>query len=175
MIIVIIIVMIARDARLIKQYVESKKIVKLASSIAVSACVVLLVLFSVAFLKDIPNVINKNYNVVTGTVVSGNRGGKNSETRGITLETDDGERIQVTVNYTPIELGERYEIIRLPNTSYGNVIRKIEDDWVKIGATITNSICVVKMSENKKATQLLADLRFSLYNPAKQYTLNLAK
>ena len=126
--IIIGLVLLLMGARsLIRQYIESKGITKLAGAIAVVVCVILLAVFSVPWFKDIPNVINKNYIIITGTVVSWNSGGTQSEARGITLETDDGERIKVTVIYTPIREGERYEIIRLPNTPVGSVIRKIDD------------------------------------------------
>ena len=119
-------------AKLATSYIRENKVpkesVKPAGAIILTVCVVLLAIFSISFFKDIPNVINENYIVATGTVVSWDSGGTASETRGITLETDDGKRIKTLVNYTPIREGERYEIIYLPNTTFGSIIRQIEED-----------------------------------------------
>lgn len=123
-----LILLLLGGRRVIKQYMKSKDIIDLLGAIPGAAFAIWLSFFSVPFFKDIPNVINGNYMVVTGTVVSWNSGGSASEARGIVLETDDGKRISVVVNYTPIRKGERYEIIRLPNTTFGSVIRQIEDD-----------------------------------------------
>ena len=110
----------------IKQYIESKKIGDLLGSIFFMVCVVALVFTSVPCFKDIPNVINKNYITITGTVIEPGFGGRDLETRTPMLLTDDGERVSAVVVYTPFARGERYEIVRLPNTGIGYVVRKIE-------------------------------------------------
>ena len=125
-VIVFIIMLSYVDISCIRNYIKLKEFKRLVGVIISSVCVALLVIFSIRFFKDLPNVINNNYLVVTGTVVTWDTGGTASDTRGITLETDDGELIKATVNYTPMGKGERYEIILLPNSSYGSVIRKIE-------------------------------------------------
>ena len=110
----------------IKQYIESKKIVDLLGSIFLMAFAVALVFYSVPYFRDIPNVINKNYVTITGTVVVADSGVSDDGSRTLTLLTDDGEEVKATVKYTPFTLGERYEITMLPNTRIGYVVRKIE-------------------------------------------------
>ena len=125
-IILFLILLIREGIILVRQYKKLKSVKKLACAAAAFVCIILLAAFSVPYFKDIPNAVNNNYIIAAGTVVAHDSGGTQSQTRGITLETDEGERIKVTVNYTPMRTGERYEIICLPNTGIGSVIRKTE-------------------------------------------------
>ena len=125
-VIFLVILFICGEVFLIKQYLKSKAVIEI---IGMFACVVIIIAISHFFrqyFKDIPNVINRNYIIATGTVVIGNNGGTESETRDFTLKKDDGETIRILANYMPIQNGDEFEVIYLPNTGCGAIIRKIK-------------------------------------------------
>ena len=123
-----IIVFAIYGAKLIKQYTESKKFIKLLGAIALAGGIVVFSYFSVPHFKDIPNAINQNFVIITGTVVSGDSGGRAPETRGFTVIDDNGNRRSVLANYMPIFTGDRFEIILMPNTGSGVILRKLESE-----------------------------------------------
>ena len=124
----IIIVFAIYGAKLIKKYMESKKFIKLLGAIALAVGVVVFSYFSVPYFKDIPNAINFNFDIIIGTVVSGNSGGRASETRGFTVIDDNGNRRSVLANYPPIFTGDRFEIIIMPNSGSGVILQKLESE-----------------------------------------------
>ncbi len=78
---------------------------------------------------DIPHAINKDFIVATGVVVSQNAAGREDvgETRGFEIQDlETGEIINLLVFYTPIWQGEVYEVIYLPHSKAGAIVRKIE-------------------------------------------------
>lgn len=82
-------------------------------------------------IADIPYAINKEFSVTKGIVVGQNAAGLDdvSESRGFELKVlESGEIINLYVVYTPIRTGEIYEVIYLPHTKAGAIVKKIEDD-----------------------------------------------
>lgn len=90
----------------------------------------LILFFSRNILADIPNVINKNYVVTSGVVTAHDSSGKDdvAETRSFTLKDfNTGKEVKLLVTYTPIRQGDIYEVLYLPSSKAGAIVRKIED------------------------------------------------
>ena len=126
--ILVIILLICGEVFLIKQYLKSKSTIELIGIFVFVVLIIVVSYYSKIYFKDIPNVINKNYIVSRGTVIEGNNGGQDPETRGFVLKTDDGEIKRLCVVYLPIDNGDRFEVIYLPNTEWGAIIQKLKGD-----------------------------------------------
>lgn len=133
-ILVAIILLICGDIFLIKQYLKSKSIIELVGIIACVVGIIVVAYFSRNYFKDIPNVISKNYIVTTGTAEGWDSAGPISssagpvyETRGFAFRKDDGEIKKIVVTYPPVYQGDRFEVIYLPNTGYGAIVKKLDD------------------------------------------------
>ena len=110
------------------KYINAKSTISL---IIVPILLILWVGFSIPlytkYIKDIPNIINENYIVTTGTATSWNTTGPENTSRSFEFTTDDGEVIKLSVQSTkPVYQGDRYEVIYLPHTKCGAIVRKIE-------------------------------------------------
>jgi hypothetical protein len=81
--------------------------------------------FAANFFLDIPNAVSNNYIVATGTAQGRDAGGDISDSRGFEFKKDDGEVIRITVIYTPVYEGDRFEVIYLPNTKYAAIVKKL--------------------------------------------------
>lgn len=125
-VLVAIVLLIFGDVFLLKQYLKSKAIIELVGFVACIMIIIAVAYFSRNFFKDIPNVVNKNYIITTGTAVGWDAAGPVHETRGFAFKTDDGKIKNIVVNYTPIYKGDRFKVIYLPNTGYGAIIKKLE-------------------------------------------------
>lgn len=125
-VLVAIVLLICGDVFLIKQYLKSKSVIELVGSIACIVAIIAVAYFSRNFFKDIPNVMSKNYIITTGTAEGWDSAGQVHETRGFAFKTDDGVIKKIVVTYTPIYRGDRFEVIYLPNTGYGAIVKKLE-------------------------------------------------
>ena len=97
--------------------------------IAVAALLFMLILASWV-VADIPYAINRNFSVSRGVVVSQHASGSDDhyEDRVFGIkDLETGETVTLYVNYTPIRRGEIYEVIYLPHTKRGAIVRKIEN------------------------------------------------
>lgn len=125
-VIIAIILLIGGDIYLLKQYLKTKNIIELIGFVTCTIAIIVVLYFSLNFFKDIPNVISKNYTVATGTAEGWDTAGQEPETRGFAFKKDDGEMINIVVTYPPIYQGDRFEVIYLPNTEYGAIVKKLE-------------------------------------------------
>jgi len=110
-----------------KLYQKSKSNIML---IGFTVCIVIVIVisyFAQSFFRDIPFVVNKNYIITIGIAQGWDTAGQEPETRGFAFKRDNGEIIDITVTYTPIHQGDRFEVIYLPHTKFGAIVRKIED------------------------------------------------
>ena len=127
-IITAIILLVCGDIFLIKQYLKSKAIIELVGMVACVVAIIAVCYFSRNFFKDIPNVINKNYIISSGTVITGNNGGIDPEARDFAFKKDDdGKTVKIIANSKPIQNGERFEVIYLPNTGYGAITKRFNE------------------------------------------------
>lgn len=81
------------------------------------------------FIQDIPYVINNEYIITTGVSTGWDNSGEEDYIDQRTLcinEFSTGENIEILVNYTPINQGDVYKVMYLPNTKFGVIIEKIE-------------------------------------------------
>jgi len=112
---------------LIKRFIKNKiKYMLIGASVIILSLT--LIYLSLDFYKDIPNAINSNYEIVTGVVVVGNNGGRAAEVRDFKIKKENGEIVTVVALSEPLFGGETMEVILLPNTGYGVIIRIIESD-----------------------------------------------
>lgn len=125
-ILVAIILLICGDIFLLKQYLKSKSIIELVGFVVFIAVIIIVSHFSRNYFKDIPNIVSKNYIITTGTAEGWDSAGQVHETRGFAFKRDDGEIKNIVVTYPPIYQGDRFEVIYLPNTGYGAIVKKLE-------------------------------------------------
>ena len=97
------------------------------------ACVTLFLLLMmtqiIAAIKDIPHLKNGDCSSIIGIVVSQDAAGREDvpEDRTFKLKNiESGEIVELRVFYTPIKNGDVYEVVYLPHTRCGAVVRKIE-------------------------------------------------
>lgn len=78
--------------------------------------------------KDIPNAIHNEYIVTTGTAIGWNTTNDDTEHRGFTFLTDDGEEVDLSVLPCPkVYQGDRLEVMYLPNSGIGAIIQWLDD------------------------------------------------
>jgi hypothetical protein len=125
-IILAVALLIYGDIYILKQYIKIKSNIELVGFIVFFVAILVVLYFSRNYFKDIPNVVSKNYIVTTGTAEGWDSAGQVHETRGFAYKTDGGETKKIVVTYPPVYQGDRFEVIYLPNTGYGAIIRKLE-------------------------------------------------
>ncbi|MGI6248083.1 MAG: hypothetical protein ACOYJX_01570 [Acutalibacteraceae bacterium] len=123
-IIIAIILLVVSGAFLLKRYLKSKSVIELVGVVACIVAIVAVAYFSRNFFKDIPNVLSENYIVTSGTAQGWDSAGQVHETRGFAFKRDDGEIAKIVVTYPPVYQGDRFEVIYLPNTGYGAIVKK---------------------------------------------------
>lgn len=113
---------------LFKQYLELKSTLQIIGFIIFITLTIVMFNFSLKYFKDIPNILNENYIVTTGTAVGQHTPGQVPETRGFKFRGDDGVVMSIVVTYLPVFQGDRFEVIYLPHTGFGAIIRKIDKE-----------------------------------------------
>lgn len=107
---------------------NKESIIDFFGIIAVSVVLLLILFWSRNVLADIPNAIRRDFQVTTGIVVGQDAAGLENvgENRGFELQDlKTGEIINLQVFYTPIRKNEIYEVIYLPHTKSGAIVKKI--------------------------------------------------
>ncbi len=110
---------------------NKESIIDFIGLILVAVILALILLWSRNVWADVPYAINKDFSRTIGIVVSQDAAGRDDvgEARGFRLrDIETGEVLNLQVFYTPIREGEIYEVMYLPNTKVGAIVRKIEGD-----------------------------------------------
>jgi hypothetical protein len=112
----------------LKELLKEKGVMNLVAVICFFTIVLVILYFSIDIFCDIPNVIKKNYVITTGIAIDSNNAGQEPEIRGFPLKRNyTNEIIRVAVTYYPINEGDEFEVIYLPNSKIGAIVRKIEN------------------------------------------------
>ncbi len=89
----------------------------------------LLFLYFPKVARDFSNVKEDNF-IVDVCTIAGQSNAGNPDTpqdrSPICRMEESGEEIQLTIFYTPMNIGEEYTVVYLPNTKIGRVLNKIE-------------------------------------------------
>jgi hypothetical protein len=109
-----------------KKYIRNRTVSLVFNAVFGLFAFIALVYFTVPFIRDIPNIKNRNYIIATGTSVGWDNGGTRPSIRSFDFLKDDGEMIKLHVFYGPVNKGERFEIIYLPYSKIGDIVRKLE-------------------------------------------------
>jgi len=125
-IILAVALLIYGDIYILKQYIKIKSNIELVGFIVFFVAILVVLYFSRNYFKDIPNVVRKNYIITAGTAEGWDSAGQVHETREFAFKTDGGDTQKIVVTYPPVYQGDRFEVIYLPNTGYGAIIRKLE-------------------------------------------------
>ena len=93
----------------------------------VTIFILILGFFSVRLVLDIPYIVKKDFCIMEGIVVSQDSAGNERlfESRTVKLKNlKTSEENTFYFYYTPIKFGETYEVIYLPNTKIGYILKK---------------------------------------------------
>lgn len=115
---------------------------------------IILMAFLISFSKivmDLPYMLKQDFSSVTGVVVGQNASGRDDvyEDRGFELQDlKTGEILTLQVNYTPIRKGEYYEVLYLPHTKIGTIVRKLRKDEIETWLEKVSEKSPGKISKN---------------------------
>jgi len=113
---------------LYKEYRKNKSKSVIWIALAAFAFFVLMSIPTVNEVKDIQNVLNRNYVIVTGTAVGWDTTTDESEPRSFSFLTDDGKTVDLIVlPCPPVHQGDRFEVIYLPNSGIGAIMQELDD------------------------------------------------
>ena len=110
-----------------KEYIKGKQIGDLWGAICFGIFAIIMVGMLANDLRDIPNIVNKNYIVTTGVSLDRTSSERGVELRTFQFKPDDDEiaPFRVSAKAPPVRPGDRFEIIYLPVTKLGSVIRRL--------------------------------------------------
>ena len=125
-VILALILLFYSEIYLLKHYLKSRTIIDFLGLMICSTVFILTSLFSLRYFRDVPNIVYQNYTIATGTAVGWDTAGLDPETRGFAFKKDgSSDIIHLTVVFTPVNQGDRFEVIYLPNTGFGAIVQKI--------------------------------------------------
>ena len=110
-----------------KEYIKGKKVGDLLGALFFVVLAIIIVSMFANELRDIPNIVNKNYVVTTGASLEPTSSERGVEFRGFRFKPDNEEiaPFRVYAKAPPVHPGDRFEIIYLPVTKLGVVIRRL--------------------------------------------------
>ena len=94
--------------------------------IALPICLIMAFGMSSDLRKDLVYVKNGEYLKGTGTAITDDsRKTNDNPGRSVRFQFDDGEVLTISLYYGPIHIGDRFEIIYLPNTRRAVIVQKL--------------------------------------------------
>lgn len=115
------------ESKIILHYFSKESLIDFIGFVVFLLLTIFFVIFQLKgnVAKDLPYVINNDYSIVTGEIV---KQGPRPEfgLRTVHVKNSVGQLVECKVAGATYELGNGYEIIYLPNTGFGSIIRQIE-------------------------------------------------
>ncbi len=106
-----------------EKLIESREFFnKIMRGLIIVFCVLVYVAYIIPAARDLPRVINNDFNTVEGVSVKERRYNDSKSRTSIEIEDYNGKKYKILCDYNEeIKVGDRFEIVYLPNFKIGSV------------------------------------------------------